>query len=73
MNDPINPLHYKQGNVECIDAIEAALGANEFVGYCLGNSMKYMWRYKHKDGVEDLRKAQWYLNRAIEHEERVEQ
>jgi hypothetical protein len=57
------PPHYRQGGIECIDAIRAALTDDEFRGYLKGNSMKYLWREKHKGGDQDLRKAAWYLNR----------
>lgn len=60
--DPVNnPAHYKQGEVECIDAIKSALTPEEFRGYCKGNALKYIWREKHKGGDESLRKAVWYL------------
>jgi hypothetical protein len=64
--DPVNhPPHY-QGKVECIDAIEAALGDDGFIAFCRGNAMKYLYRAGRKgDSVEDLRKAAWYLDRAI--------
>ena len=64
--DPVNhPPHYRQGDVECIDAIESALTAEEFRGYCKGNALKYIWREKHKGHDESLKKAIWYLNRAL--------
>jgi hypothetical protein len=63
-SDPINPSHYKQGGIECIEAIKAALGEG-FPGYLRGNVMKYLWRYKEKGGVEDLRKSAWYLGRLV--------
>jgi hypothetical protein len=67
--DPVNhPPHYTNGSIECIDAIRAALGHDGFVAYCRGNALKYAWRCKHKGGSEDLAKAAWYLNRAIEEE-----
>ena len=59
-----SPSHYKQGEIECVDAIEAAIG-DGFVDYLQGNIIKYMWRYKYKNGIEDLKKASWYLNRLI--------
>lgn len=58
-----HPPHYKTGDIECIDAIEAALTPEEFRGYCKGNALKYTWREKHKGGDQDLAKAEWYLNR----------
>lgn len=66
--DNVNsPPHYNHNHkgVECIAAIEAALTPEEFEGYLHGNIMKYIWRYKYKNGVEDLKKAQWYLNKLI--------
>ena len=60
--DPVNhPPHYKEGGIEVIDFIEA-----KQLGYHLGNVVKYISRAYHKGGMEDLLKAQWYLNRAIE-------
>ena len=64
--DRVNhPSHYTQGGVECIEGIKSALGSG-FVDYCQGNAIKYLWRWRHKGGVEDLRKAQVYLNWMIE-------
>jgi hypothetical protein len=66
MSDPVNhPDHYTAGNIECIDAIQAALTPEQFIGYCRGNAMKYLWRADRKGGIQDLQKAIWYLNRAI--------
>lgn len=68
MNDKVNsPPHYTQGGVECIDAIKAATyGLTGFEGYCTGNAIKYIWRWKHKNGVEDLKKAHWYIKRLAQ-------
>jgi predicted transcriptional regulator len=60
-----SPPHYNSGKVECIDAIESMLTKEEFIGYLRGNILKYQWRYKLKNGAEDIKKAQWYLNRLI--------
>ena len=66
VSDPVNhPEHYTAGSIECIDTIEAALTPEQFIGYCRGNALKYIWRMGLKGGVEDLQKAIWYLNRAI--------
>lgn len=59
------PVHYKGDKMECIDAMEAMLSYAEFRGFLRGNIFKYMWRYKEKNGIEDLRKANWYLERLI--------
>ena len=66
-NETVNhPAHYTQGGVECIDAIMAAVeGAPGKEAVLAGNVIKYVWRYRHKNGVEDLRKARWYLERLI--------
>ncbi len=63
-SDPINPSHYKQGGIECIEAIKAATGEG-FIGYVWGNVLKYLWRWPKKGGVDDLKKARWYLDRLI--------
>ena len=69
-NAPTSPNHYKQGDIECIDAIRAALGKEGFEAYCIGNVIKYSWRYKHKNGLEDLKKAQVYQAWATEQMEK---
>lgn len=60
-----HPSHYNYGNIEVIDVIEDALTDEMVMGFYIGNVIKYVLRYRHKNGVEDLRKARWYLNRAI--------
>lgn len=66
LDDPVNhPFHYTQGGIECIEAIKASMSLAEFKGYLKGNVQKYLWRYRLKNGVEDLKKASWYLNRLI--------
>ena len=67
-SDPVNPSHYKQGSIECIEAIKAALGVG-FIAYLWGNILKYLWRWPNKNGIEDLKKARWYLDRLIQEEE----
>lgn len=65
--DAVNhPPHYTEGGIECIEAIEAQLTAEEYRGYLKGNCVKYLWRERHKGGVESLKKAQWYLDRLIQ-------
>ena len=66
MEDMVNhPKHYNKHGVECIDAIRATLTEDEFRGYCKGNVLKYTWRERYKNGLEDLQKAQWYLERVV--------
>ena len=64
-NDNVNsPAHYRQGGIECIEAIKASMSEEGFRDYLKGNVMKYIWRYEHKGRViEDIEKALWYLNR----------
>lgn len=64
-NDNVNsPNHYRQGGIECIEAIKASMSQHGFRDYLKGNVMKYIWRYEHKGkAVEDIKKAIWYLNR----------
>ncbi len=67
MKDNVNhPSHYTFGEVECIDALKASLGSEGFKGYCRGACIKYLWRVDHKNGVEDLKKCAWYLQKLIE-------
>lgn len=65
-----HPDHYNAGGIECIDAMEAAATPEEFRGFCKLNALKYLWRERGKNGNEDLEKAVWYLNRAIESSKR---
>lgn len=65
MNNPINPNHYKQGGIESIDAIKAFMSEEAFKGFLKGNCQKYLFRYEQKNGLEDLKKCQWYLERLI--------
>ena len=66
-----NPAHYGQGEIECIDYILDFLTDEEVIGYLRGNIAKYLHRWRYKNGIEDLKKAQWYLNKLIEYEEKV--
>jgi hypothetical protein len=66
--DTVNkPKHYADGKFECIDVLEEL--TKDLTGleaYCTGNALKYIWRWKKKNGVEDLKKAHWYLNKLIQ-------
>lgn len=66
-NDPVKkPGHYTYGRYECIDIIEDILAdASGPEAFLIGNAIKYLWRFRHKNGTEDLEKARWYLDRAI--------
>lgn len=68
-DDNVNsPKHYNQTEIECIEAIEAATDSG-FEYYLQGNVIKYLWRYRYKNGVEDLKKARWYLEKLIQEKE----
>lgn len=66
--DPVKkPAHYTYGRYEAIDVIEElTAGATGPEGFLLGNVLKYLWRYRRKNGLEDLQKAMWYLERLIQ-------
>lgn len=65
--DMVNhPAHYTAGGIECIDAIAAATtGLEGIEATCTANAIKYLWRWKRKNGLEDLRKARWYINHLL--------
>ena len=64
-SDNVNsPHHYTTGNIEVIDYIQDNLQGG-FESYCIGSILKYISRYKNKNGIEDLKKARWYLNKII--------
>ena len=66
--DNINPRDYNQGKVECIDALESATVDKKGIeAVCTANVIKYLWRYESKNGVEDIKKAKWYLNKLLSH------
>lgn len=64
--DVVNhPSHYGDGSIECIDYMEDNMDPAMFMGYLEGNVKKYTHRYRYKNGVEDLKKAGWYLDYLI--------
>jgi hypothetical protein len=67
--DAVNhPAHYTLGQIECIDAIEAAtIDKAGIEAVCVGNVIKYLWRYEAKGGRQDVEKARWYLERLLDH------
>lgn len=66
MGDKVNhPSHYNTGEYEVIDYIQDKLTSEQFEGYCVGNILKYVSRYQHKNGVEDIKKAVWYASRMV--------
>ena len=70
MYDPVeHPKHYNTGVIETADYIRDKLNDDEWRGYIKGNVLKYVSRERHKGGLEDMRKAAWYLNKYIELEQ----
>ena len=66
-NNISHPSHYCQGDIECIDAIKAAtVGKIGIEAVCVANAIKYLFRYENKNGLEDCKKAAWYVNRLIQ-------
>lgn len=64
--DMVNhPPHYNAGKYEVIDIIEDTMESVQYIGYLWGNILKYLHRWPRKNGIEDLKKAQWYLNKLI--------
>lgn len=73
LNTVAHPKHYS-GKIECIDCIESAVAElNGFEGFLAGNVIKYVFRFKRKNGKEDLQKAEWYLSKLMEVQEDNEQ
>lgn len=74
MTDNVNhPKHYTQGGVECIDALAAAtINLKGIDAVCTANAIKYLWRWGQKNGVEDLKKARWYIDELVKENEVVE-
>lgn len=66
MDNVNHPNHYTKGGVECIEGIKAATeGLTGMEAFCTGNAIKYLWRWKWKNGAEDIKKAIWYLQRLL--------
>lgn len=68
-NEINHPKHYTQGDIETIDYIIDKLNKEQFEGFCIGNVIKYVSRFKLKGGYQDIKKARWYLDKLIELEE----
>lgn len=69
-----HPQHYTQGGIECIDALKAAtVGKRGIEAVCVANVIKYLWRYEEKNGIEDIRKAKWYIERLLKELEESQQ
>lgn len=77
-SNQVHPAHYTECSLECIDVMLAVFGRKAVTDFCIINAFKYMWRYEHKNGLEDLQKAERYLAMATtfqtgdtEHEIRI--
>lgn len=71
--DNVNhPSHYTQGGIECIDAMESAYGTEAVIMFCMCNAFKYQWRFNKKNGREDILKCQWYQNKMVELQNKLE-
>ena len=64
-----HPEYYKNEEFECIDVMLATQGKSAVQGFCICNAFKYLYRHRSKNGIEDVKKAVWYLNKFIEMEE----
>ena len=70
MDDVVNhPAHYETGKFECIDVMLETQGKEAVLNFCICNAFKYLYRCRKKNGLEDIKKANWYLNKYIELEE----
>lgn len=65
MNAVDHPAHYNSGKYECLTVMEDVFGTEAVKHFCLCNAFKYLWRAEKKNGLEDLKKAQFYLNRLV--------
>lgn len=61
-----HPPHYETGKFECIDVMVETQGAFAVRNFCLCNAFKYLYRHNKKNGIEDIKKAIWYLNKFVE-------
>lgn len=65
--DVVNhPSHYESGKFECIDVMEETQGKEAVMDFCICNAFKYLYRHNRKNGIEDIKKAKWYLDKYIE-------
>lgn len=67
VDDPVNhPSHYETGKFECIDVMVETMGIDATMDFCVCNAFKYLYRHKRKNGVQDLEKAKWYIEKYID-------
>ena len=70
MDNVNHPSHYETGKFECIEVMQEVFGTEAVQNFCVCNAFKYLWRHNLKNGIEDVKKASWYLNKAIQLYER---
>lgn len=67
MEDIVNhPSHYETGTIECFDAIVESQGIEAAMDFCICNAFKYIYRHRRKNGIEDIKKAKWYIDKYLE-------
>ena len=67
MIDNVNhPSHYETGKFECIDVMEETQGKDAVMNFCMCNAFKYLYRHNRKNGIEDIKKAKWYIEKYVE-------
>lgn len=70
-SNPVDsPRHYTNSRIDCIDAMLDTQGLEAVRSFCICNAFKYIWRHNTKNGLEDIKKARWYLDKYIELSER---
>ena len=67
-----HPTHYETGKFECIEVMVETQGVEAVQDFCICNAFKYLYRHRRKNGKEDIEKAQWYINKYLELEEKDE-
>ena len=73
MPDTVNhPAHYETGKYNCIDVMIETQGADTVANFCICNAFKYLYRWKNKNGIEDIKKAQWYIGKFLELQDQLE-
>ena len=64
-----HPPHYETGKFECIDVMRETQGDEAVKNFCICNALKYIYRHRNKNGIEDVKKAKWYIDKYLEIEE----
>lgn len=72
-NAVIHPSHYCTGQYECIDVMIETQGVEATMNFCICNAFKYLYRHNGKNGLEDVKKANWYICKYLELAEEMRQ